>query len=101
MEIPKQIDPTDINPADFRNTTIYVEPVGRPQDGFVAIVRNPKILVGEGRGAVTILDKAPGLLGSSRIKGPFIVPYDIFVSGGESKGLIYPGILEEAALIYR
>ncbi len=101
METLRTISLKDIDPADFQNTTILVEPVGSPKDAFLAVVEIPRMPVGEGGGAVTCLNNAPVPQGHSRfLTGPFIVPYDIFVNGGESGGLKLPGILEEAELIY-
>ncbi len=100
MENLKQINIEDIDPKDFRNWIVFVAPIESPNREFLARVQDPKIIVGEGRRAITRLVEAPGLMHPHGIKWPLIIPFEVFVKGGEFRGLKYPGILEEVALIY-
>lgn len=83
----------EIDPEDFLDATVAVEPVGRPEESFVAVVVEPLAVSGE-KGLISIIRRFP------RGEG-YIVSWNVLLRGGVDRDLRFVGMLEEAKLRYR
>lgn len=92
MEQLKTIDPSQINIEDFMGTTVPVEPIGRPEESFVA--QFERIGLSKEGIRVAVLKRFPGL------GDPIEINLETFINGGADSGLQVPGLLEEAVLRY-
>lgn len=81
----------EIDPEDLRGTTVAVEPVGKPDQTFIALIEEPLATVN--REKVSIIRRYPHGDG-------YVIRWDILLNGGVDKGLRFPGMLDEAVLRY-
>ena len=81
----------EIDPEDFRGTTLAVEPVEKPGQTFVAVIQEP--LAESNRRKVSIIRSITDGEG-------YVVKWDVLLRGGVDGDLRFSGMLEEAALRY-
>lgn len=81
----------EIDPEDFKGTTVAVERVEDPNRSLVAKVVEPLLLAG--RRKLSIIREV-------QTGDGYIIDWDILLNGGEDKGLHFTGMQEEVALRY-
>ncbi|MEK7617069.1 MAG: hypothetical protein AAB414_03360 [Patescibacteria group bacterium] len=83
----------EIDPEDFRGTTLAVAPVDKPEEIFVVVIEEPMALA-KNREPVSIIRRFP--------RGEhYIVRWSVLLRGGVDKGLHFLGMQEEAEMRYR
>lgn len=84
-----------VKPEDLKNTTLYVEPVGQPEKGFlarVAAMRTTKD--GEPEAVISDLAQELGLYPPRET----VVSWKRLILGGDEEGLRLSGMIEEIGL---
>lgn len=89
-----------IDPEDFRGTTLAAEPVERPDKPVIAELVEPLALAGEGRKVSIIRVIHTQDEDLIRRGDGYVVNWDVILEGGTDKGLHFPGILEEVSVRY-
>ena len=90
----RRIDPSRINPNDFKGRTVQVEPVANPRKWGVGVVLEPFKEYPDGRHTTVI--KLPHFLAEE----PIEIAWETYLNGGEENGYRVPGILDEIDLVY-